>query len=412
MRSSPSADISSSEADAYKVDVSALVAQVLFTKVNDKALKSIAKKMKKKSKYKDTDIPPPWLGLDQVCEEQREAFWDAEWKEIEGILESSAAIPITIDEVPEGEKIVDSLTLRSEKKNGPNKGKKKVRVVEHGGQHEEGTHYEQSHAPTIQIVSLRGLIAAAAALDGKILPSGEKVKTKMRGGDFPQAYLNADKDIVTYMWPPKSAPQYTKDGKRIVWKVPKALYGGKPSGRYWYNHLKSKLATYGFHPTEWDPCVFKRVRADGHFYFLGVYVDDTIHVYTDDAEFEELDANLKRDFLGYTDLGPLTEIFNAEVIETDTHVTLSQTRYIEDLTKRFLNGETAKVHTPAESEGPNDLNKLVREAVELAGEVDPVLRSRYRALVGALLTWRWSLVRMWPAPSASCRGLSRSRLRR
>ena len=82
------------------------------------------------------------------------------------------------------------------------------------------------------------------------------------------------------------------------------------------------MATYGFHPTEWDPCVFKRVRADGHFYFLGVYVDDTIHVYTDDAEFEELDANLKRDFLGYTDLGPLTEIFNAEVTETDTHVTL------------------------------------------------------------------------------------------
>ena len=31
-----------------------------------------------------------------------------------------------------------------------------------------------------------------------------------------------------------SADQYTPDGKRIVWKVPKALYGGKPSGRNVY----------------------------------------------------------------------------------------------------------------------------------------------------------------------------------
>ena len=79
------------------MDVSAFLAQVLFTKVGSEELKS-----KKKSKYKDPDIPPPWLGLDQVCEEQREAFWDAEWKEIEGILKSNACIPITIDEVPEG----------------------------------------------------------------------------------------------------------------------------------------------------------------------------------------------------------------------------------------------------------------------------------------------------------------------
>ena len=170
--------------------------------------------------------------------------------------------------------------MRSEKKNGPKKGQKKVRVVQHGGQQDEGVHYDQSHAPTIQVVSLRGLIAAAAALSGKVLPSGEKVLVKIRGGDFPQAYLNADNEVVVYIWPPKTAPQYTEDGKRIVWKVPKALYGGKPSGRYWYNHLKKKLVSYGFEPLEWDPCVFKRVRADGHFYFIGVYVDDTVHVYT------------------------------------------------------------------------------------------------------------------------------------
>ena len=97
---------------------------------------------------------------------------------------------------------------------------------------------------------------------------------------------------------------------------------------------------------------------------VGVYVDDTVHVYSDGAEFEELNSMLKRDFLGYTDLGPLTEIFNAEVTETDTHILISQKRFIEDLTKRFLNGESVKVHTPAESEGPDELGKLVREAVE------------------------------------------------
>jgi len=302
-----------------------------------------------------------------MVDEQRDRFSEAEWTEIDGILRTGSAIPTPIDEIPEGTIVLDSLTLRDVKKNGPKKGKTKARVVVHGAQMQEGTHYDQSHSPTMQIASMRSLIAVGAARNAK-----------MAGGDFPQAYLNADQPLV-YMWPPKSAQQYDDQGRRLVWAIPKALYGGKASGRYWYQHLRAQLVEYGFKVSEWDPCVFTRMRADGTFYYIGIYVDDSIHVYSSDEEHEELKRLFKADFHGYSDLGELSEVFNAEVTHTPKHVTLSQTRYIEDLAKQF--GIDGIAHTPAD----DDLLKIVTDAMDTKEKVDDKLREEYRSIVGALL---------------------------
>ena len=45
-------------------------------------------------------------------------------------------------------------------------------------------------------------------------------------------------------------------------------------------------------------------------YIIGVYVDDLVHVYSDDTEYDALVAKFKAEFNQYDDLGPLTEIFN------------------------------------------------------------------------------------------------------
>ena len=39
-------------------------------------------------------------------------------------------------------------------------------------------------------------------------------------------------------------------GERLVWRIDKALYGGKASGRYWYEFLVEKLKSYGFVQSE------------------------------------------------------------------------------------------------------------------------------------------------------------------
>ena len=155
-------------------------------------------------------------------------------KEINGLLDSKAVVPIPLSKEPKGAKIIGSLTVRNVKKNGPNKKKAKSRVVING-KHQKDV--KDAHSPTLRATSLRTIIAAGAALNANFA-----------AGDFPQAYVNADNEEEMYIWPPASAPQYDPvTGERLVWKVPKALYGGKKSGRYWYNFLKDKLVNkYGF----------------------------------------------------------------------------------------------------------------------------------------------------------------------
>ena len=111
-----------------------------------------------------------------------------------------------------------------------------------------------------------------------------------------------------------------------------------------------------------------------------MYVDDTIHVYSSDEEHEELKALFRRDFRGYSDLGPLTEFFNAEVTSKPEHITITQTRYIEDLAREY-DIMAATIRTPATT----DLLDHIKRAVESEAEVDLALRDRYRSIVGALL---------------------------
>ena len=283
-----------------------------------------------------------------------------------------------LEDVPAGTKILKSLSIRSTKKNGPKKGDPKVRICLNGREMEKGVHYTHSYSPGLQFASLRALLATAAIKEKK----GKKAK--LAGGDFPQAYLNAMGDLV-YMWPPRSAPQHDAEGRRLVWKVPMALYGGKASGRHWYNFLRGKLESYGFVASEWDPCVFTRERGDD-FYIIGVYVDDTVHVYSDDAEHAELKAQFEKDFHGYSDLGPLKEIFNAEVAQNPNHILMTQTRYIEDMIENYPEIDlTHKHRTPAATEKLLDLAYLVDHAKSLKATVDPELHRKYRAIVGALL---------------------------
>jgi hypothetical protein len=230
----------------------------------------------------------------------------------------------------------------------------------------------QSHSPTVQMATLRALLSIGAAK-----------KAKFAGGDFPQAYLNAQNAEPYYVYPPKSARQYDDEGNRLVWALPGALYGGRASGRHWYEKLRSWFESNGFAVSEWDPCLFLKRNPDGTFHYVAVYVDDLVHVYTDEAGYESVIAKYKAEFLGYSDLGPLREIFNAEVDCNDKFVTLTQTRYIEALAEQWLpETETFKTYTPALT----NLQDVVKAAAESeVGRLGAEDHEKYRAIVGAVL---------------------------
>ena len=337
----------------------------LDSEVSSQMIKVLMSLLNKKKEQRASGIPPPWRSLRSAPLAVQELFMAAEMKEINGILDTGSAYEVRLDHISDNHKVYGTLTLRDTKKNGPKKGQAKVRVCVN-----QGPENVESHSPTMQMVTLRALLAMGGAK-----------KAKLRAGDFPQAYLNADQDVY-YVWPPKTARQYDDDGNRLVWALPKALYGGRASGRHWYKKLRNWFEANGFAVSEWDPCLFYKIKPDGKYHYVGVYVDDLIHVYDDDAGYAETVAGFERDFHGYSDLGPLTEIFNAEVDVTDKHITLTQSRFIATLADKYLVGEVFKTHTPADDK----LLAFVREAsdpksVGLSAED----HAKYRELVGAML---------------------------
>ena len=344
------AEISSSNASDYFIRV----------------LLSSVKKADKQREQREEGIPPPWRPLKDAPKHIQELFGEAEAAEINGILDTGAAYEVRRIDLPDDEKICDTHTLRDIKKNGPKKGKPKVRVVA-----DKGPPGVESHSPTVQMATLRALLAVMAAK-----------RAKGAGGDFPQAYLNAEQTVY-HVYPPKSARQYDEDGNRLVWALPRALYGGRASGRHWYMLLRKWFVDNGFVVSEWDPCLFVKRNEDGTFHYVAVYVDDLVHVYTDEEGYRSVIDKFKADFLGYSDLGPLNEIFNAEIDCSEQFITLTQTRYIEALAETWLpEAETYKTYTPALV----DLQDVVKTAAEsTVGKLSEEDHAVYRAIVGAIL---------------------------
>ena len=96
--------------------------------------------------------------------------------------------------------------------------------------------------------------------------------------DYTQAFLNAEVREGEQLdaQPPEGwNPKILMDGRRVVWKVRKAMLGLRTSPRRWQEHLSSKLKEHGFVQDERDPCLFANTELD---MCIGVHVDDMLAV--------------------------------------------------------------------------------------------------------------------------------------
>lgn len=351
--------------------------EAILKHTSDRIEDHIAKIMGvKATKSRQSDpgwIPPPWFDLNSIRDEDIRDTWLApDLAEIEGVVDKHhCAEEVTLDSLSteQKNKIIGCLTPRVVKRSG----KKKSRVVSRGDQMVQGVHYQRSHSPTIMHVSLRFLFALAAALNLKII-----------GGDFSQAYINADlpESEWYHMWPPKSARQYDADGKRLVWLVKKSLYGGKNAGRNWYLLLKDYLIEQGFEQCYCEPCVFFK-RTDKGLLIIGAYVDDLVTLYSNEEEMQAVYADIRTRF-DFTPQEPLSDICGIEVSENSEHIVLKLCNYITKMADSFLPAEkrSKAAHTPA----LESLPRLVDIALDQEpSNIDPKLLRRYRAIVGSIL---------------------------
>ena len=79
-----------------------------------------------------------------------------------------------------------------------------------------------------------------------------------------------------YAQPPEGwNPKILTDGRRVVWRVRRAMLSERTSPRRWQEHLSGKLKEHGFVQDERDPCLFVNTELD---ICIGVHVDDMLAV--------------------------------------------------------------------------------------------------------------------------------------
>lgn len=193
-----------------------------------------------------------------------EAFLQAIVKEINDHIEGNHWGLIPSSSVPQGAKILDSVWAMKRKRDIKTQQvyKHKARLNIHGGQQEYGTHYTDTFSPVVHWFSVR-LLLVMAKLHGYYT----------RQVDFVLAYPQADLPFENYMKLPHGIKTAEGSRESHVLKLKKNIYGGRNSGRIWYDYLKDGLINIGFTVSAIDECVF--YRKDVIFFF---YVDDGIWI--------------------------------------------------------------------------------------------------------------------------------------
>ena len=221
-------------------------------------------KMRDPIAFKANSDPDTMYYHQAIRAPDRKEFLKAIIKEINDHIDGNHWALIPKEEVPEGEKILDSVWAMKRKRDIKTQQvyKHKARLNIHGGQQEYGVHYTDTYSPVVSWFSVR-LLLIIAKLNG----------WHTRQIDFILAYPQADIPYDNYMKLPRGIKTAQGDGDTHVLKLKKNIYGGRNSGRIWNDFLKEGLLNIGFEQSEADECVY--YKGDVIFLF---YVDDGIFI--------------------------------------------------------------------------------------------------------------------------------------
>ncbi|SGY63073.1 BQ5605_C007g04771 [Microbotryum silenes-dioicae] len=231
------------------------------------------------------------------------------------------------DELPAGAKVLGSkyvFQTKLDKDGRPTSYK--ARLVARGFTQRPGIDFKETFAPTAKFVSIRTLIALAAARGYHIIQA-----------DIDKACLHGELEEELYM------------------RLQRSIYGLKQAGQVCNETIHKTL-----------------VKLDD--YYIAVYVDDLLFVGPDLSEIGRVLDELDR-LYGVKRLGNAEYILGVQLIRQADGIALSQRQYLLDVLARF---------------GMADANKSVlpmQPGVQLkpCDTPDPSLQTQYRSAIGSLM---------------------------
>ena len=271
------------------------------------------------------DIPIP-RGYRQALASEWADYWrEAIAAELNGLMKNETWDVIPESDMPAGSNLMNCHMVFTVKRLSDGSIEKfKCRLVANGNTQRHGVDFDRIFSTVVKISTIRVVLAIAAAYD-----------YNLTSVDVKQAYLQATLSEDLYMRMPPGLPSYDKDGRRLVVKLRKSLYGLRQAGREWGQLLTSFLVSYGFRQSSIDVCLYTLTRGD-RFIWLLVWVDDCVIVDNDMSLRASFVAALNTRF-PLTDSGELEWILGVKVTRDRParRLVLSQALYVTDLLKRF-----------------------------------------------------------------------------
>jgi hypothetical protein len=158
-----------------------------------------------------------------------------------------------------------------------------------------------------------------------------------------------------------------------VYKLSKTLYGLKQALRAWYECLRDFLITNGFKVRKADPTLFtKTIEKD--LFICQIYVDEIIFGSTNKSSCEEFSRTMIQKFL-MSMMGELKYFLGFQIKQLQEGTFICQTKYSQDILKKFGINNAKPIKTPMGTNGHLDLDtrgKSVEQKV-------------YRSMIGSLL---------------------------
>jgi hypothetical protein len=236
----------------------------------------------------------------------------------------------------------------------------KARLVAKGYAQVVGLDFEETFAPVARLESIRILLAYAAHHSFKLFQM-----------DVKSAFLNGPIKEEVYMEQP---PGFEDDRyPDHVCKLSKTLYRLKQAPRAWYECLRDFLIADSFKGGKADPTLFTKT-CDGDLFVCQIYVDDIIFGSTNQKSCEEFSRVMTQKF-EMSMMGELNYFLGFQVKQLKDDTFISQTKYTQDLLKRFGMKDAKPAKTPMGTDGHVDLNKGGKSIDQKA----------YRSMIGSLL---------------------------
>lgn len=261
------------------------------------------------------------------CEQN--AFWKRAMNEEMQSLEKNGTWQLT--DLPADKKAIGSKWVYKSKEGSKGEIVYKARLVAQGFLQRHGMDYDETFAPVVRQTTLRTLLAVAGHRKMHVLHLDAKT-----------AFLNSELEETVYMRQPMG---FVKEGKEHqVCELKKAIYGLKQSARSWNQTISNLLLGNGYHQSDVDPCLFKKLDDEFWIYIL-IYVDDLLVISKSQKHIDDAECLLKSKF-EMKNLGPVRNYVGLEVHrDTAGNFSISQSAYINKVIQEMglKDAKTSKI---------------------------------------------------------------------